>query len=380
MKAIQATSHLQTIAFIFLSIANSSCCGSEINSLRRNESAEIHRNTIRRIYGKENADVRANVHELEMSSDYWRTGVRADPTFEVRYQNHPLETRKRQRRELKDKSPHLSEDEISSVIRNLEEEPEKSNFQKMRITFDTSALDSIIDESGGKKDDVERKVSFIKNEILPRTSDFWSEALKVVPVTGNLVIQEGELSNNKYCGDSEFTKVPESHLSEGVENSDLVLYVSGTPSTRFCGPTTLAVAVACNFDQFDRPTAGAINFCLDQVEVDKNGYAPPAIIDDNVDVAIHEAAHVLGMSSNSYRFFWDSETGAPRTSRNFQVQTVMCVDGVERATYMPDKNTLDFFTAENGQRYASIVTPKVRTVARNQFNCEEIEGGQLEVR
>jgi hypothetical protein len=240
----------------------------------------------------------------------------------------------------------------------------------------------LIDQAGNDADEVARKVAFINDEILPRTGDFWSEALKVVPVKGNLVMQQGELSNKKYCGDSEFTQVPESHLSEGVENADLILYVSGTPSTRFCGPTTLAVAVACNFDQYDRPTAGAINFCLDQVEVDNNGYAPPAIVDDNVDVAIHEAAHVLGMSSNSYRFFWDSETGEPRTNRQkgFQIETVECVDGVERAMYMPDTNTLDFFTAENGQRYASIVTPKVRTVARNQFNCDSVEGGQLEVR
>ena len=41
--------------------------------------------------------------------------------------------------------------------------------------------------------------------------------------------------------------------------------MSARPSTRFCGPSTLAVAVACNFDQFDRPIAGAINFCLDQI-------------------------------------------------------------------------------------------------------------------
>lgn len=372
----------QIIAFIFASIACSSCRGSELNTVRGGATGERY-NTIRRIYGKHNADVRANVHELEISSEYARTGVRADPNFKVPYQNHPMEKRKRQRRTLKEENPSLSEDEISTVLRKLDEgDEEDSNFKKMRIVFETSALESLIDQAGNDADEVARKVAFINDEILPRTGDFWSEALKVVPVKGNLVMQQGELSNKKYCGDSEFTQVPESHLSEGVENADLILYVSGTPSTRFCGPTTLAVAVACNFDQYDRPTAGAINFCLDQVEVDNNGYAPPAIVDDNVDVAIHEAAHVLGMSSNSYRFFWDSETGEPRTNRQkgFQIETVECVDGVERAMYMPDTNTLDFFTAENGQRYASIVTPKVRTVARNQFNCDSVEGGQLEVR
>jgi hypothetical protein len=163
-----------------------------------------------------------------------------------------------------------------------------------------------------------------------------------------------------------------------VPNADLILYVSGTPSTRFCGPSTLAVAVACNFDQFDRPTAGAINFCLDQIEVDEYGSASESIIDDNVDVAIHEAAHVLGMSSNSYRFFWDPDTGSVRTSRPFQERDVVCVDGQERTLILPDPNTMKFFIANNGQRYASIVTPKVATVARNQFDCQELNGAQLE--
>ena len=35
-------------------------------------------------------------------------------------------------------------------------------------------------------------------------------------------------------------------------------------------------------------------------------------------------------------------------------------------------------TAENNQRYASIVTKTVQAVARNQFDCQPISGGQLE--
>ena len=69
-------------------------------------------------------------------------------------------------------------------------------------------------------------------------------------------MSSGELENREFCGDSEFTKVPFEHISTGLADVDLILYVSGTPSSRFCRGTTLAVAVACNFDQFDRPTAG----------------------------------------------------------------------------------------------------------------------------
>lgn len=112
--------------------------------------------------------------------------------------------------------------------------------------------------------------------------------------------------------------------------------------------------------------------------MDDNGEASESVADDNVDVAIHEAAHVLGMSSNSYRFFWDPDVGLERTARPFVAKTVICVDGVERSMILPSDNTMKFFIATNGQRYASIVTPKVATVARNQFNCQELNGAQLE--
>ena len=45
---------------------------------------------------------------------------------------------------------------------------------------------------------------------------------------------------------------------------------------------------------------------------------------------------------------------------------------------MPDENTLVIETAENNQRYASIVTKTVQAVAQNQFDCQSISGGQLE--
>jgi len=221
-------------------------------------------------------------------------------------------------------------------------------------------------------------IDFIEKEILPRTVEYWSSTLSVVPVEGNLRIDPYDLANRLYCGDSEFSEVPQDHMESGVPDTDLIWYVSATPSTRFCGPNTLAVAVACNFDQFDRPTAGAINFCVNQVQVDDSGSASLAVIQDNVDVATHEAAHILGMSSNAFRYFYDSETGEPRTSRPFQTSTVTCVDGVERSLVLPSQNTLIFRDDENGQRSAILVTPKVRTVARNQFNCQTIDGAPLE--
>jgi len=322
----------------------------------RGESQEVQRpsnrrrNAIERIYGADNADVRAEVHKIENESiNYWKTGIRSNSTFEVNYRNHPYDPINRNR--------NLKEQEIL--------------FAPMRIQTDIEALEAQRNSRNGDQ------IDFITDKILPRMVDFWSNALAVVPIEGELFIQQGELVNG-YCGDSEFAAVPAEHISKGIENTDLMLYISGTPSSRFCGPSTLAVAVACNWDQFDRPTAGAINFCINTIDLNADGSAHESVIDDNVDVAVHEAGHVLGMSSNSYRFFWDPATNKPRTNRPIRQEEAECVNGEVRDVFLPAENTLQFITRENGRRSAVIVTEKVRTVAQNQFNCADLEGAQLE--
>jgi len=242
----------------------------------------------------------------------------------------------------------------------------------MRIVFETKALDDMRDSSNAAK------IDWYKTVILPKTSEFWSSALSVVPVQGNLRITSGSLDGYAYCGDPAFTQVPNEHKSDGVANADLILYVSGSADLRFCPDRTLAVAVPCNFDQFDRPTAGAINVCLDNIQLNSDGTATPDIVQDYVDVTIHEVGHVLGHSSNSYRFFWDPETGEPRTARPFSERTVTCVGGEEKSLVLPDSSTMEFGVDSSDRRYAAIVTPKVRAIARNQFDCQTLLGAPLE--
>lgn len=213
---------------------------------------------------------------------------------------------------------------------------------------------------------------------MPRTRDFWQAALAVVPVSERLRVSAFELDSRLYCGDRNFTEVPNSYISEGIDDTDLILFVSGTPDRRFCQSRTLAVAVACNFDQFDRPTAGAINVCLDNIVLEDDGTSSEAVLQDYVDVTIHEVGHVLGHSSNSYRLFYDPDTGEPRTTRPFERRTVECVDGTTRSEVLPGESTMQFGERQDGTRFASIVTPKVATVAQNQFNCPGLEGGSLE--
>lgn len=330
-------------------------------------------NLLHRVYGLENKHVRRSISDIEESSYRSQTGLRLNPDHIVPYHNHPYDIlQKRNATRSANRNLQDKEDKEKDEITDVEADASTGVFRPIRITAFTEAMDAKMNDFNIKQ------ISFLKEEVIPRTIEFWESALLVVPVQGNLPIDRGELSQRLYCGDSEFTQVPEEHLNEGVPDSDLVLYISAQPSTRFCGPSTLAVAVACNFDQFDRPTAGAVNFCLDQVELNEDGSASESQIQDNVDVAVHEAAHVLAMSSNSYRFFYDSGTGFPRTRRPFSSLAVKCVDGTEKNLVVPSESTLKFFIGSNTQRYASIVTPKVLAVARNQFNCQEMEGAPLE--
>jgi Leishmanolysin len=324
---------------------------------------------MRRLYGEENAAVRSEISMIEERIPRYQTGIPADSNHIVSYDNHPFERLQRAR--------NLQDDTTNATISNTTttdttSSTGESGFRNMRISFYTKALDDIRDSSNAAK------IDWYKNVILPIAADYWSQALQVIPVYGNLRISSGELDSFTYCGDSEFTTVPNEHKTDGVADTDLILYVSGSKSDRFCPDRTLAVAVPCNFDQYDRPIAGAVNVCLDNIELQSDGTALPNVVGDYVDVTIHEVAHVLGHSSNSYRFFWDPDTGTPRTPRPFESKTTTCVNGESKSLIVPDENTMVFVSDDYGRRYASIVTPKVKSIAQNQFDCPTLEGGRLE--
>jgi len=215
---------------------------------------------IRRLYGPENAHVRRNIREVAERPHRAKTGLLGDPNHRVPYENHPYDK--------PDDDPK----------RKLQFD--NSLFRPMRIVYYTDALDSMRTAENAAK------IDFIESQVLPRSAEFWSQALSVVPVSGNIKISTSELDGREFCGDSEFTRVPDEHVSAGISDADLILYVSGTPSSRFCSGTTLAVAVSCNFDQYDRPTAGAINICLDQIELDTDGTTSAAVVQDNVDILV----------------------------------------------------------------------------------------------
>lgn len=213
-------------------------------------SAEWERiHVIRRVYGEDNRAVRAEMRRIEERIPRYQTGIPGDLNHVVPYENHPYE-RSRWRRKLQESNSTASTGtdnatstgdggDTASTNATTTDGSSGARFQPMRIKYFTEALDAIRDDTNAAK------IDWYINTILPKTAEFLSQALSVVPVSGNLKLSSSELDSRMYCGDSEFTEVPTEHISDGVPDADLILYVSASESTSFCPDRTLAVAVPC---------------------------------------------------------------------------------------------------------------------------------------
>ena len=173
---------------------------------------------------------------------------------------------------------------------------------------------------------------------------------------------------------------------EGVGNTDLAIYV--TANSDLCSQgnnKVLASAFSCFWDQFERPIAGTIDFCLDVIQLEDDH---PIVIGMNnqdgqltssgsaalspeadkslqlaVGTAVHEIAHVLGITSSDMLFFYDSTTGLPRTPEP-QEKEMTCMTGERRLMWVPDETTLREKYTARGVRYFEVTLPTVRQVAR----------------
>ncbi|KAL7447590.1 hypothetical protein ACHAXS_013072 [Conticribra weissflogii] len=261
-----------------------------------------------------------------------------------------------------------------------------ASFRPLRIHFDTTELDQWSFQSTRSA----ARVNYLVNHVLPRMAQTWSSALAVIPVAENLRI------DYNYCPFGDPLTSP-SLQPEGVPNADLVIYV--TANSAVCTDENfkvLASAFSCFWDQFERPIAGTIDFCLDMIDQeDENPIADQAGLNESksaettmspeedkalklaVGTAIHEIGHVLGVTSSDMLFFYDSKTGHPRTPTPIEKE-VVCMTGEKKVMWVPDETTLAERYTKRGVRYFEITLPTVRQVVRNQFNCQRMTGAPLE--
>ena len=96
--------------------------------------------------------------------------------------------------------------------------------------------------------------------------------------------------------------------------------------------------------------------------------------------AIHEFMHVFGFMSSDFAFFYDIETGLPRTPRPLRPKAFTCIGGDVQDAYVPSESTLKTIIHDGAtsSRHFELVTPKVQQTVRNQFDCQDMEGASLE--
>eukprot|EP00586_Coscinodiscus_wailesii_P020979 CAMPEP_0172492474 /NCGR_PEP_ID=MMETSP1066-20121228/23654_1 /TAXON_ID=671091 /ORGANISM="Coscinodiscus wailesii, Strain CCMP2513" /LENGTH=588 /DNA_ID=CAMNT_0013262139 /DNA_START=416 /DNA_END=2182 /DNA_ORIENTATION=+ len=191
----------------------------------------------------------------------------------------------------------------------------------------------------------------------------WSNHLSLKPVQQPITIPPNVCFN--------MLDPPLSHLASGVPDADLLLFVSAVDCEN---AGNLAYAFPCAQDQYDRPIIGSVTFCLESMADDPTDRDVQGLID----IAIHELGHVLGLSSNLMAYFRDWDDGmAPRTKRPLKSRRIRCADGKRRHVLLPSESTLSRTVTDRKWSF-EVVTPTVRTVVRNQFNCSSILGARLE--
>ena len=328
--------------------------------------------------------------------------------------------------------------DTSTVVYTKSEQTNKTEEKLFRPTRIRAFLSEV--EGGGEHLTAEQHKTLLQDIVRPALLS-WSAALRVDPVTGNLTVDKEQLFDGVSCGpglDSGLPSVPvpSDHLTVGVPDTDMILYVSlgfveeavvvsnSTNSTllnetlanwtkagvdgtaleslegdslrpsingistnatnatkapkQTCAGDYLAASSFCSSDQNDRPTAAILHICIDP------NFFDPRNLHRNVMTVMHELGHSLGFNAVSLAHFrrQDGSPITPRVKGDIPVQEVECTGPQHGRQFanlsLPSEEVLQFRTVRGGVRVAEIVTPSVLQVVRNHFGCQKLTGAELE--
>lgn len=278
------------------------------------------------------------------------------------------------------------------------------------------------------------KVDFLQNTLMPAVVAEWARILMVDRVTGPLYAARrcnsrynadkcAEYDDTTYCGASSGDDViipfPASYFGAhkfysssndavgttlaagaGVSDADFVIFVTARHVVGQCIAQgaiggTLAYALTCQRDQLDRPTFGRVNFC------------PYAIADSESEraddyaglfaLAMHEIAHALGFSSDSWPRFrrWDESRtpwntrgiwNEPNSTTSFTCggtsYSNVAVPDTGVVAYIGERGMSQCTAAQSGVDTSNcvhkFVGERVRQAAREHFGCDTLNGAELE--
>lgn len=165
---------------------------------------------------------------------------------------------------------------------------------------------------------------------------------------------------------------------DGIHNADFIFYVSARQTERCHKGLTVAYAAHCQQEAaLDRPIAGHANLCPESITT------KPQELETLLSTVKHEILHALGFSVSLYAFFRD-EFGNPRTPRKHDTGKPYLNEKLQihRWSNSTIKKVERKNWAVRGGRIKRVVdmmvTPKVVEETRAHFNCDDLEGAELE--
>ena len=217
-----------------------------------------------------------------------------------------------------------SHNEISHRGRNLADYTRDPTISPIRLLFyynDSLTLGSVSEDTQ------------FKSIIIKAVNNFYSKALFVRRLKYNLQIQ------STYC--TSYVKVPSSHNTIGIPNTDLVIYVQIVNDP----VGYVATAGSCESQNTDRE-----NVVAGTMLISKSLYLSQTV-QGRLTTVMHEMVHILGFSSTLYPKFRNS------VGSLYSVTKIVSIRGVNKY----------IFTGPNALSKAKVA-----------FNCSTIEGIELE--
>ena len=262
---------------------------------------------------------------------------------------------------------------------------EEDSYQPLRITFATNHLLNYRNRprtsTGKKRSELVTlstisRIEALTGDVLPAVSEIWAGALSVFSTVDNMFPFSVGGPKQVTCGNAD---IPQNHLTHGVPNTDILIYVtvdgphcSGKTSTQ----EIVSGATICSFDQHMRPISANLHVCLSNINISFREVPEEEILRLTSTLTI-EVGKVLGLSSTLFHHFRNPVTGQPYGSSE---KTVTCVNGTEALSLVPNvlQSSFDLGDESFGDGpFFQVITPTVRQVVRNHFDCQTLLGARL---
>jgi hypothetical protein len=244
-----------------------------------------------------------------------------------------------------------------------------SLYEPLRIEMDSRQLQEMVQSDTSK---YEYLVTYITETAAPKAAEFWSNHLSTIPVAGSITVYKEDCPVSWTDNDAS--------AYHTFNNADLVLYLIIDDGPCLGEDPPIAFSNGCLSDQYDRPIAGTLLLCSDNFADISSDTAEGTKQRQEIDEVLqHELTHLLGMSGATMPYWRDAtKGGAPYTPRPLVEEEVVCVNGEIQNITMPSQSTIMESVTKMGVRYFEVVTPTVRNVVANQFDCEDATGARLD--